>query len=163
MPKTYKNPGPINFTTIIQRSNNAPNTWAWIEFPYDLKETFGVGNLIPVTVTFDKKVTYSGSIAKMGKGAQIVVRKDVRTDLSKGPGDKVEVAIVLDDKPRKIEVAEDIKSSLVAAGYWEVFDKLAFSHRKEYVQWIEGAKKPETRAARIQKTCDMLSKNIKNP
>ncbi len=37
------------------------------------------------------------------------------------------------------------------------FDALAFTHRKEYVVWILDAKKPETRAARLVKTVEMLS------
>ncbi len=31
----------------------------------------------------------------------------------------------------------------------ETFEKFAYTHRKEYVQWIESAKKPETRERRI--------------
>ena len=36
------------------------------------------------------------------------------------------------------------------------FDGLAPSHRKEWVRWVEEAKKPETRAARITKTVESL-------
>jgi uncharacterized protein YdeI (YjbR/CyaY-like superfamily) len=36
------------------------------------------------------------------------------------------------------------------------FDGLAPSHRKEWVRWVEEAKKPETRAARIEKTVHSL-------
>jgi hypothetical protein len=43
------------------------------------------------------------------------------------------------------------------------FDSLAFSHRKEYVEWIVSAKREETRTQRIQITIDMLSKKWKNP
>jgi hypothetical protein len=43
------------------------------------------------------------------------------------------------------------------------FDTLAFTHKREYVKWIIEAKKPETRAARLAKTIDMLSKGKKNP
>jgi Bacteriocin-protection, YdeI or OmpD-Associated len=36
------------------------------------------------------------------------------------------------------------------------FDQLAPSHRKEYLRWIEDAKRPETRATRVAKTVDLL-------
>ena len=36
------------------------------------------------------------------------------------------------------------------------FDALAYSHQKEWVRWVEEAKKPETRAARIEKTVESL-------
>lgn len=45
----------------------------------------------------------------------------------------------------------------------EVFDKLAFTHKKEYVEWITGAKKEETRTARLHKTIEKLTSGKKNP
>ena len=42
-------------------------------------------------------------------------------------------------------------------------EPLSFSHRKEYVVWIVEAKKPETRAARLTKTVEMLARGKKNP
>lgn len=45
----------------------------------------------------------------------------------------------------------------------EYFDALAFSHRKEYVEWIVSAKKEETRVQRIKKAIDMLVSKRKNP
>jgi hypothetical protein len=43
------------------------------------------------------------------------------------------------------------------------YDSLAYSHRKEYVLWIVGAKKNETRATRVSKTIEMLLAGKKNP
>lgn len=43
------------------------------------------------------------------------------------------------------------------------FDSLSYTNRKEYVQWIETAKKKETRTARLEKAAEMLVKNIKHP
>ena len=43
------------------------------------------------------------------------------------------------------------------------FEPLAFTHKREYVTWIIEAKKPETRAARLTKTVEMLTKGKKNP
>jgi uncharacterized protein YdeI (YjbR/CyaY-like superfamily) len=37
-----------------------------------------------------------------------------------------------------------------------VFDKLPFSHRKEYVNWITAAKQPETISRRLEKMIPML-------
>lgn len=45
----------------------------------------------------------------------------------------------------------------------EIFDALAFSHRREYVEWIITAKREETIANRVQGTIDMLLKGAKNP
>ncbi len=163
MTKVYKNPGPIAFSAIIKRNTDVTNSSAWIGFPYDLKETYGVGNLVPYKVTFDGRVTYRGSLAKMGgPSAMILVRKDVRTELGKEPGERVEVVIELDDKPHELAIAQDIKQALVAADHWGMFQKMAYTHRKEYVRWIEEAKKPETRERRrIQKMCAILESRHK--
>jgi hypothetical protein len=157
MTRVYKNPGPIKFTAVIKRNTEVANSSAWIEFPYDLKEMYGVGNLVPFQATFDGRVKYQGSLAKMGgPKAMILLRKDVRAELDKAPGATVGVVIKLDDKPREVAVSADVKKALQTAGLWEMFGRLAYSHRKEYVIWIEDAKKPETRAKRIQKMVEML-------
>jgi len=42
------------------------------------------------------------------------------------------------------------------------FEKLAHTHRKEYVVWLEQAKKPETRARRLEQTLLRLTQNNPN-
>lgn len=158
MAKSYVNPGPISFTGTIQRNDQVANSSAWIRFPHDLKETFGVGNLVPVRATFDGQVTYHGSLSKMrGPGAMILMRGDVRAQLGKGPGDSVEVLVELDDQPRRIEIPQDLAQALRSRGVAELFGALAPSHRREFVRWVEEAKRPETRERRIAKTCEMVS------
>lgn len=43
------------------------------------------------------------------------------------------------------------------------FDSLSYTHRKEYIRWIEGAKKKETREQRLKKMVQMLGERIKHP
>jgi uncharacterized protein YdeI (YjbR/CyaY-like superfamily) len=51
-----------------------------------------------------------------------------------------------------VEVADDIRAALDANPVARrAFEKMPPSHRREYVTWIEEAKKPETRARRIEK------------
>jgi hypothetical protein len=155
--KELKNPGKIEFTGVIQEAQMRNNLAHWIDFPYDLKETYGKGNLVPVKVTFDEHVKYQGSLAKMGgEHAMVLLRNDIYTKIGKEPGDKVKVEVELDAKDRKIELAKDEKEALKSAGLLEKFTKMAFSHQREYHQWVDEAKKPETRARRIQKTIDDL-------
>jgi hypothetical protein len=44
-----------------------------------------------------------------------------------------------------------------------IFDALAFSHKKEYIEWILTAKREETREKRITETIERLEKGWKNP
>ena len=43
-----------------------------------------------------------------------------------------------------------------ADGARATFDGLSYTHRKEWVRWIEEAKKAETRATRLTKTVESL-------
>jgi len=163
MGRVYKNPGPVEFTATIRRNVAANNEAAWIEFPYDLKETFGVGNLIPFRATFDGHVTYTGSLAKMGgPHAMILLRKDVRAVLGKNPGDSVHVRVELDEERRMVSLPPDLRRGLAAAGLVEAWKDLAFSHQREYVQWIDESKRPETRLKRIAGAIEKIAKSQKN-
>ncbi len=65
---------------------------AYIEIPFDVKETFGKGR-VPVHATFDGE-PYDGSLVRMGTPCHILgVRKDIRLKIGKQPGDTVHVTI----------------------------------------------------------------------
>jgi uncharacterized protein YdeI (YjbR/CyaY-like superfamily) len=56
----------------------------------------------------------------------------------------------LDSAPRRIAVPKDLAAALADdPDAKQAFAKLSFTHRREYVEWIEEAKRPETRARRI--------------
>lgn len=53
---------------------------------------------------------------------------------------------------------DDLRKALDRhAGLTASWDAMSYSHRKEYVSWIEEAKKPETRERRIAKTVEALA------
>jgi len=59
---------------------------------------------------------------------------------------------------RIIIVPDDFRLALSGqAGALQTFEKLAFTHRKEYIQWIEGAKKTETRERRMKLVVDKIA------
>ena len=43
------------------------------------------------------------------------------------------------------------------------FEKLSYTHRKEYCRWIAEAKKEETRLNRMAKAVEMLRGGVKTP
>jgi len=59
---------------------------------------------------------------------------------------------------RTIEVPKELQKLLdknkTAAAF---FEELAFSHKREYVEWIVSAKKEETKARRLETTMEKLS------
>ena len=65
---------------------------AYIEFPYDVREHFGKGRVF-VSATFDG-YPYNGSLVKMGTECHIIgIRKDIRKQIGKQPGDIIQVTI----------------------------------------------------------------------
>ena len=85
------------------------------------------------------------------------ILKSIRVQLGKDEGDTVHVRLELDDTPRVVELAPDIAKALETAGKYSSFKALSYSHQREYVQWIEAAKQPQTRESRIQKTVEKIA------
>lgn len=141
------------FEGVIRDANGGG---AYVEVPGEVVAALGGGGRIPVRATFDG-VAYRGSIASMGGCMALGILKQIRGELGKGPGDPVVVTVARDDGERTVEIPADLAEALEAAGVKEAFDALSFSHRREHVQAIEEAKKPETRARRIAKAVEMVA------
>lgn len=152
----------LEFSAIL---NSVEGTEALsIDFPYPVAEVYGVKGQVKVKVTYDG-VPYRGSLAKMGHHCHfLIVRKDIRKLIGKGAGDSVWVTVQRDLEERIVEVPEDL-AALFAENTEarDVFEKLSYTHRKEYVQWINTAKKAETRSSRVVKTIAMLLEKRKHP
>ncbi|TCO16821.1 uncharacterized protein DUF1905 [Kribbella steppae] len=129
---------------------------AWVEVPGEVIAALGGGGRIPVQASFDG-IAYRGSIASMGGCMALGLLKSIRTELGKGDGDPVTVTVERDTAERTVEVPADLAAALEEAGLRKAFDALSYSHRREHVNAINDAKKPETRARRITKALEMLS------
>ena len=127
-----------------------------VEVPPDVVEALGGTGRIPVTATFDG-VPYRGSIVRMGNGAVLGVLKAIMAEAGISDGDTVTVVVRNDDAPREIEVPDDLAEALARNGAARAaFEALSFSHRREYVDAINQAQRPETRVRRIGWTIDQL-------
>jgi len=72
-------------------------------------------------------------------------------------GDEVDVDVEPDTAPREVEVPADLAGALAGDDAARAtFDGLSFTHRKEWVRWVEEAKKADTRATRLAKTVESL-------
>ena len=87
----------------------------------------------------------------------MVVKKEIRQAIGKSAGDTVKVVMDIDTEPRIVAVPEDFQQALDNnPRVKDVFDKFSYTHKKEYVEWIEGAKKQETRENRIKKAVEQI-------
>lgn len=137
--------------------DETPGSSAFIVVPFSVPEVYGVRGIFRVKGTADG-VEYSAAYAPYSGKHWMVVRKDLMDAIGKGIGDSVHFVLEPDTAPRVITPPDDFAGALaendVAQATW---DKLAYTHKKEFVSWIEGAKKAETRERRIGKAVEMIA------
>jgi len=127
-----------------------------IEVPTSVVDALAAGKRPPVRVTLHEH-TYRTTVARMGGRFLVPVSAEVRKAAGVIAGDELDVGIELDDAPRTVDVPADLAAALAeapaAAQAWE---KLAYTHQKEWARSVEDAKKPETRARRIAAAVEAL-------
>jgi antitoxin component of MazEF toxin-antitoxin module len=138
------------------RSSGSGGGGHLVEVPDDVIAKLGGKGRTPVTATFDG-VPYRGSIVKMRGTMMIGVTKAIMAEAGVQIGDTLTVAVENDDAPREVEVPADLAKAFRGAKDAKAeWDRLAFTHQREYAEAILDAKKPETRARRIEKTIEAL-------
>jgi hypothetical protein len=158
MKKQYKFKG-----TIESVEGPSGRGGACVLFPYDVEKEFGTRGQVPVKVTFDG-APYTGTMVKYGKPQHMLpMLKAIREKIGKGPGDTVDVVVERDESVRTVEVPAEFEKLLKKEKLLAVFEKLSYTHRKEYCRWITEAKKEETRQARLAKSVTMLRDGVKTP
>ena len=125
-----------------------------LQVPDDVVAALGGGKRPPVLVTVGG-YTYRTTVAPMGGTYWVPLSAEHRQAAGVRAHEEVDVGIELDAAPREVRVPDDLATPFDDAAR-AAFDGLAYSHRKEWVRWVEEAKKPETRAARIEKTVESL-------
>ncbi len=141
------------FRAVIE---NPGGGGAFVRVPFDVEQAFGKKR-VPVLATIDGE-PYRGTLVRMGYPCHIlIVLKEIRQKIGKDFGDEVEVMLEEDTAPRVVEVPEDFQQALdrnLAAKV--AFEKMSYTHQKEYVNAILEAKREETRRSRIAKAIEML-------
>ena len=136
---------------------------AFIFFPHDVEKEFGTKGRIAIDVTFDG-VPDKSSLIRYGYPQHLAgIPKAIRDTIGKQPGDQVEVVVWKDETPRTVEIPEEFARRLEKEKLLAFFEALSNTHRKEYVRWITGAKKEDTRTARLEKAIVMLKQKVKTP
>ncbi len=150
----------LQFEAVIEKHPDL--NAAYITIPFKVQEVFGSKGQVKIKATINGK-PFRASLAPMGGGNHVLgLRKELREMLGINFGDVVMVKLEHDHEPRIIAVPEDLQTILTHHPELNAaFEKLAYTHRREYVLWIEEAKKPETRQRRLEKTLELIRKNLK--
>jgi ribosomal protein S18 acetylase RimI-like enzyme len=146
----------IAFEGIIEQHGEI--NAAFIKFPFSTEELFGKKGQVKIKVLLDGKVEYRGSLAKMKSNCHLLgLTQEVRKQLGKTFGDKVTVKLWEDQEERTVEIPEDVLEVFEKnKEAFEMYQKMSYTHRKEFMRWITEAKKPETRENRKVKLIEMI-------
>jgi Bacteriocin-protection, YdeI or OmpD-Associated/Domain of unknown function (DUF1905) len=110
----------------------------------------------PVVATING-YTWRTTVTRMRGEFLLGLNRAVRQEAGVETGDTVDVELELDAAPREVKVPEDLAGALSDDPKARAtFDRLAYTHRKEYVRWIDEAKRQETRRRRLAQALEML-------
>ena len=140
----------------IPLSRGPKGAWTHLEIPFSVEQAFGTRARLPVIGTING-FGFRTSIMPRGDGTYyLAVTREMLAGAGISPGEPATFTLDRDAVPRTVEVPQDLLQALPAEQRTS-FDALSYSHRKEFVDWITSAKRPETRTSRIAKTLEMLA------
>ncbi len=133
-----------------------------VEIPFDVRKAFGSAR--PKVKATVNGVELRTTVAVYGGRSYVGFREEIRAAAVIEIGDRIQVKLELDTAEREVTVPPALARALTKdRAAKRIFDALAYTHRKEYAAWVDGAKKPETQARRIAKTLVMLKAGTKHP
>jgi hypothetical protein len=142
----------MKFRALIE----PPEPMRGLEVPPEVVEALGGGKRPRVTITINGH-SWKSRIAIMRGRYLIGLSNANRQAVGVAIGDEVEVDVEFDAETPVVVEPEDFARALDADPVARAaYDRLAYSHKREHVLAIESAKKPETRARRIEKAIAML-------
>lgn len=130
-------------------------TGFFLVIPFDVKEAFGKARP-PVVCTLNGKTSWRTTVAVYGGQSFIGVRAEIREQAGVVDGSKINVTLDADDAPRMVETPADLKKALKGSSR-KAWEKMSFTHQKEWVKALDDAKKPETRARRLGQLLQKLA------
>ncbi|MBC7879283.1 MAG: DUF1905 domain-containing protein [Anaerolineales bacterium] len=140
-----------NFKTIISKSG----TRVFVPIPFDPNDIWGVKQRHHIRGTVNG-YKVRGSLGSDGKQYFLILGAAWRRDCDVDTGTKVDV-VLSPEGPQSETLSSDIVSALDGEPKAKAFfESLATFYRKNYIRWIESAKKPETRTARIEEMISLL-------
>jgi Bacteriocin-protection, YdeI or OmpD-Associated/Domain of unknown function (DUF1905) len=135
----------------------------FFEVPAEVVAALGAGKRPAVRVTVNG-FEHRTRIAVYGGRSLVGFRRDVRAAAQLDPGQEVELTLELDDDPRDVALPADFAAALAVDADARVrYDALSYTNRKEYVDWLLAAKRPETRQRRLDDATTLLKSGRRTP
>ncbi len=139
------------FDTVIAKSGNGTIA----PLPFDPNEVWGVKQRHHVTGSING-IHVRGALGSNGEQYFLPLGAAWLRDCGVDAGVRVDV-VLSPEGPQNENLSPDVADALKAEPDAKAFfESLATFYRKAYIKWIEGARRPETRAARIEEMVRLL-------
>lgn len=140
-----------SFKSVVSQSGNR----VFIALPFNPNDVWGIKQRHHITGTVSGHGV-RGSLGSDGNQYFLPLGAAWRRDCGIDVGHTVEV-VISPEGPQSQALSPDVLAALEAEPKAKAFfESLATFYRNTYIKWIESAKKPETRAARIKEMIQLL-------
>jgi Domain of unknown function (DUF1905)/Bacteriocin-protection, YdeI or OmpD-Associated len=154
---------PKSFTAALQRPEGV-GAWTYLTVPFDVLAEYEIKGQVKVKGTLNGAF-FRGALRPHGDGRHfLVVKKALRDQARATQGSLVKVSLDLDTEPRTVSVPRDFKQALAGNPQAAAaFAAMPPSHKQEYLDHINEAKKDVTRLRRISATIEKLAAGTGRP
>jgi hypothetical protein len=134
------------------------DSWTFLVLPRDVSAKLPSRGMVTVQGTFNG-VRFRATLAPDGQRSHwLKVTRKLRETARADAGDIVTLEIAPLDKEPEPRVPADLRRALAAAPKArELWTNITPIARRDWIQWIESAKRKATRARRIENACAMLA------
>jgi Bacteriocin-protection, YdeI or OmpD-Associated/Domain of unknown function (DUF1905) len=133
-----------------------------VRLPFDVREELGAVRA-PVRVAINGRAFHTTTM-RYGGVDYIGLNRDVREAAGVRPGNTFRVELEHDAQPREVDVPAELERALAKDTTAKAsFERLSYTHRKEYARWVAEAKRAETRARRLETALAMLREGAPTP
>ena len=143
----------IKFSATVVRRGR----FLYLDLPEAATAKLGSPGRVPVSGLING-FPFDSSVFPNGEGGHyLMLNKEMQKGASLEAGDRARLTLRIDPKMGTLEPPDDLAKAL--SGHERAkaaFEDLSHSHKKEYLDWISEAKRPETRARRIERTLSLL-------
>lgn len=159
------NASKITFQATLFRPAEMQVDWSFLRLPQEASARLPSRGMVSVVGALNG-VSFQATLEPDGEGGHwLKVEEALRDAGSVEIGQHVEIEIApVEVEPEPAPPPELLQALATAEPkareVWAATTPLA---RRDWVQWIESAKKPETRLKRIANACDMLAKGKRRP
>ena len=152
--------------TLLQPAATAKAVaWTFLNLPKQASAKLPSRGMVSVEGRFNG-LTFQATLEPDGRGGHwLKVERKLREAAGAEAGDVVSLEIVPVAEEPEPKVPAEMRKALAAAhpkarAVWSDITPIA---RRDWIQWIESAKREETRLKRIKNCCDMLAKGKRRP